>query len=169
MNTLSIASVPTIVVRTSLTAARLPLTLAEKVMRPAANDEWPPTVAFTAFEANVKQLAGIMHSRVVLLHVATGPAAQFHEEDAAGQEVKESRTYLKQVRAEFEAAGTPTELQLAYGEPAKEIIRWVDEKGCDLVAMGTHGHKLLADLFLGATASRVQHNISVPVLLLRAR
>ena len=28
---------------------------------------------------------------------------------------------------------------------------------------------LLADIFLGTTASRVQHNISVPVLLLRAR
>ena len=118
---------------------------------------------------HIKELAGHMHSRVVLLHVATGPAAQFHEEDAGGKEVKESRTYLKQIRAEFEAAGIPAEFQLAYGEPVKEIIKWVDEKGCDLVAMGTHGHKLLADLFLGATASRVQHNISVPVLLLRAR
>jgi nucleotide-binding universal stress UspA family protein len=35
------------------------------------------------------------------------------------------------------------------------------------VAMGTHGHKLVGDLFFGATASKVQHNISVPVLLLR--
>ena len=90
-------------------------------------------------------------------------------EDAAGKEIKESRTYLKQVRAEFEAAAIPVTAELAFGEPAKEIVKWVDEKGCDLVAMGTHGHKLLADLFLGATASRVQHNISVPVLLLRAR
>lgn len=118
---------------------------------------------------HVKQLAGIMHSRVVLLHVATGPAARFHEEDAGGEEVKEGRAYLKQIRAEFEAAGIACDVQLAFGEPAKEIVRWVDESGCDLVAMGTHGHKLLADLFLGATASRVQHNISVPVLLLRAR
>jgi nucleotide-binding universal stress UspA family protein len=35
--------------------------------------------------------------------------------------------------------------------------------------MGTHGHKLIGDLLLGATASRVQHNISVPVLLLRVK
>ena len=33
----------------------------------------------------------------------------------------------------------------------------------------THGHHLFADLFLGTTASRVQHSVSVPVLLLRAR
>ena len=38
---------------------------------------------------HVKQLAGIMHSRVILLHVAVGAAAQFHEEDAGGKEVKE--------------------------------------------------------------------------------
>lgn len=118
---------------------------------------------------HVKTLAGILRSRIVLLHVATGPAARFHEDDAGGKEVSEGKAYLKQVRAEFEAAGIACEVQLAFGEPAKEIVRWVDDSGCDLVAMGTHGHKLLADLFLGATASRVQHNISVPVLLLRAR
>ncbi len=118
---------------------------------------------------HIKELAAVMQSRVFLLHVATGPAAQFHEEDAGGEEVKEARTYLKQVRTEFETANIPVELEMAFGDPGKEIIKWVDQKGCDLVAMGTHGHKLLADLFFGATASRVQHNISVPVLLLRAR
>ena len=46
---------------------------------------------------------------------------------------------------------------------------WVKEKGCDLIAMSTHGHKFLADIFLGTTANRVQHAVSVPVLLLRAR
>lgn len=118
---------------------------------------------------HIKQLAGIMHSRVVLLHVASGPAAQFHGDDAAGNEVHEGRVYLEKVKAEFDAASIPATAELGFGEPVKEIVRWVEEKGCDLVAMATHGHKLLADLFLGATASRVQHNISVPVLLLRAR
>ena len=118
---------------------------------------------------HIKKLAGIMHSRVVLLHVATGPAAQFHGDDAAGKEVDQSRAYLDGVQKEFEAASIPTSAELGYGDPVKEIVKWVEEKGCDLVAMATHGHKLLADLFLGATASRVQHNISVPVLLLRAR
>ena len=58
---------------------------------------------------------------------------------------------------------------MAYGEPAKEIIKWVQQKGCDLVAMSTHGHRFLADLFLGTTATRVRHSVSVPVLLLRAK
>ena len=51
--------------------------------------------------------------------------------------------------------------------PAKQIVKWVQEHDCDLVAMSTHGHRLLGDLILGATAFEVQHSISVPVLLLR--
>lgn len=118
---------------------------------------------------HIKQLAGIMRSRVFLLHVATGAAAQFHGADAGGKEVEESRAYLEQVKAEFDAASIPAAAELGYGEPVREIVKWVKEKHCDLVAMGTHGHKLLADLVLGETASRVQHSVSVPVLLLRAR
>src|SRR4051812_10078526 len=82
---------------------------------------------------HIKELAGIMHSRVVLLHVATAPGAHFHEDDPAGKEVKETRPYLKQVRAKSKAEKTPAELEMAYGEPANEIIKYVDQKGCDLV------------------------------------
>ena len=118
---------------------------------------------------HIKELARIMHSRVILLRVATGAAAQFHGKNAAGEEIAEIQAYLDKVKAEFEAASIPVTAELGYGEPAREIIRWVNEKGYDLLAMGTHGHKLVADLVLGTTASRVQHNVSIPVLLLRAR
>ena len=70
---------------------------------------------------------------------------------------------------EFQSEQIPTDAELAYGDPATEIVKWVEKKGCDLVAMSTHGHRLLADIFLGTTASRVQHKISIPVLLLRAK
>ena len=106
---------------------------------------------------------------MVLLHVADGWAARTYGPDAVSPEITEDTAYLNKVRAEFESAGIRAEAELAYGEPATEIIRWVNRKGCDLVAMSTHGHRFLADLFLGTTASRVQHKISVPVLLLRAK
>jgi universal stress protein A len=122
-----------------------------------------------AIVEHIKPLANLMKSRVVLLHVASGVPAKYHGRDAAGAEVKEAQAYLDQVQAEFTAAGIPAEADLAYGEPATEIVNWVKQKGCDLVAMSTHGHQLLADLVLGTTAIRVQHSISVPVLLLRAK
>ena len=118
---------------------------------------------------HVKTLAALAHSRVVLLHVADGWAARHFGQDAVHAEITEDQAYLASIRGQFEAAGITVDTELAYGEPVKEIIRWVEEKGCDLVAMSTHGHRFLADLFFGTTASRVQHSISVPVLLLRAR
>ena len=108
-------------------------------------------------------------SRLVLLHVVDGWAARTYGPDAVSPEITEDTAYLQTVRAEFLASGIPAEAELAYGEPAEEIVKWIRQKGCDLVAMSTHGHRFLADIFLGTTASRVQHSISVPVLLLRAR
>ncbi len=118
---------------------------------------------------HVKQLAKLAHSRLVLLHVADGWAARTYGQDAVSPEIAEDNAYLEEVRAEFQSVGISAQAELAYGDPANEIIKWVKEKGCDLVAMSTHGHRFLADVFLGTTASRVQHNISAPVLLLRAK
>jgi nucleotide-binding universal stress UspA family protein len=118
---------------------------------------------------HIKQLAKFAQSRVILLHVADGWAARTFGPDAISPEITEDAGYLNRIRSEFQSAGIPAEAELAYGEPANEIVKWVGQKHCDLVAMSTHGHRLVADIFLGATASRVQHRISVPVLLLRAK
>jgi nucleotide-binding universal stress UspA family protein len=118
---------------------------------------------------HIKQLAKLAQSRLVLLHVADGWAARTYGRDAVSSEITEDTDYLEKVRAEFQSTGISAQAELAYGDPASEIIKWVKEKGCDLVAMSTHGHRFLADVFLGTTATRVQHNISAPVLLLRAK
>jgi nucleotide-binding universal stress UspA family protein len=118
---------------------------------------------------HVKTLAKLAGSQVVLLHVADGWAARTYGSDAVSQEILEDTAYLARIRGEFQQTSIQAEAELAYGDPAREIVKWVQQKGCDLVAMSTHGHRFLADVFLGTTASRVQHSISVPVLLLRAK
>ena len=117
---------------------------------------------------HIKELAKFMNSRVALLHVADGWAARTYGRDAVSPEITQDKAYLAKIREEFESAGIPTGAELAYGEPADEIINWVEKKGCDLVAMSTHGHHFVADLFLGSTSRRVRHSVDVPVLLLRA-
>ncbi len=127
------------------------------------------TATDRAIIEHVKQLASVMHSRLVLLHVADGWAARNFGPDAVSPEITDDKAYLNKVREELQAAGIVTQAELAYGKPADEIVKWVREKGCDLVAMSTHGHRFLGDLFRGTTANRVQHRVSVPVLLLRAK
>src|SRR5277367_400292 len=117
---------------------------------------------------HVKQLAKLAQSRLVLLHVADGWAARTYGQDAVSREISEDSAYLQKIQAEFQSAGISADAQLAYGDPAEQIIQWVEQKQCDLVAMSTHGHRFLADLFLGSTSREVRHTVDVPVLLLRA-
>jgi universal stress protein A len=118
---------------------------------------------------HIIKLARFCSSKITLLHVADGWAARTYGADAVSREVDEDRAYLAKVKSELQAAGIPTEAELAYGEPATEIIKWVRERGCNLVAMSTHGHRLLADLFLGTAADTVRHQVEVPVLLIKAK
>ena len=118
---------------------------------------------------HVRPLARSFNSKLVLLHVADGWTARTYGEQAVSKEVAEDQAYLEKVRGELLAEGIPTEAELAYGNPADEIVKWVQQKNCDLIAMSTHGHRFFGDLFFGATAHKVQHRVNVPVLLLRAK
>ena len=118
---------------------------------------------------HVKGLARLMGSRVILLHVADGWAARMYGPDAVSPEVEADTRYLAAIRKELLDSGIDAEAELAFGDPATEIVRWVEQRHCDLIAMSTHGHRFLADLILGTTARQVQHRVRVPVLLLRGR
>jgi universal stress protein A len=121
--------------------------------------------------AHVSELARLTGAQLLLVHVADGWAARnFNQlKLRESEEMKSDRTYLEQVRADLESHGFTVETRLAMGDPATELINVAREQGVDLIAMSTHGHRFLADLFLGATADRVRHLVKVPVLLLRAQ
>jgi nucleotide-binding universal stress UspA family protein len=117
--------------------------------------------------AHVRPLAKSFGSRVVLLHVADGWTAHTYGADAISPEIQADQAYLAKVRDELLADGIATDAEMAFGNPANEIIKWVREKHCDLIAMSTHGHRFLGDLLYGTTAHKVQHQVDVPVLLLK--
>lgn len=50
------------------------------------------------------------------------------------------------------------------GDPAEEILRYIDSEGIDLVIMSTHGRKGLDRILFGSVASHVVTNSSVPVM-----
>jgi len=117
---------------------------------------------------HIKQLAKLTQGRVVLLHVADGWAARTFGADAVSPEIVEDTAYLNRVLSEFQSAGIPVEAELAYGDPPKEILKWVGQKGCDLIAMASHGHRLFGDIFHGSTITQVRHKTSIPMLIARA-
>jgi len=121
--------------------------------------------------SHVRGLAGLTGARVLLLHVADGWAARAYDQLQLreSEEMREDREYLERLAADLRAAGFDTEWRLLRGDPAAEIVRAAQEEHVDLVAMATHGHRLLNDLLRGTTVNRVRHELEVPILLLKAK
>ena len=119
---------------------------------------------------HVSRLAKVTGAELLLVHVADGWAARNFDQLQLreSEEMKADRNYLEQLRAGLAERGLVVETRLAMGDPATELIRVSQEVGVDLIAMSTHGHRFVKDVLLGATADRVRHEVSVPVLLLRA-
>ena len=119
---------------------------------------------------HVKGLATRLSSELLLVHVADGWVARnFNQlKLAESEEMKTDRTYLEKVAAKLRAAGLEVSAHLALGDPPKEILNTAKREHCDLIAMTTHGHRLLGDLIFGSTIHEVRHRASVPVLLVRA-
>ena len=122
-----------------------------------------------AILAHVRGLARTCGSSLVLIHVADGWAARNAElfELRESQEMRDDRAYLERLAAELEAEGFDADAVLAGGDPAGEIAAAAQREDCDLIAMSTHGHRLLTDLVLGSVANEVRHQTLVPVLLVR--
>jgi nucleotide-binding universal stress UspA family protein len=120
---------------------------------------------------HVRDLAQVMHARVVLLHVADGWAARAYDELGLreSEEMRSDREYLERVAHELSENGVPAEWRLGRGDPAAVIIDMARREQVDLVAMATHGHRLINDLLRGTTVNRVRHELDIPILLLKAR
>ncbi len=126
--------------------------------------------ADTALLPRVKELARLTQAQILLVHVSTGWAARWQRNLnlSDSDEMKEDREYLDTREKEFLGEGFTVSAQHAAGEPSEEILRIGREEQCDLIAMTTHGHRLLSDLIHGTTITRVRHEAEIPIFLVRA-
>ena len=71
----------------------------------------------------------------------------------------------------FEASGTVPESRAVrtalVGHPAEVIAREAEDRGADLIVMGTHGRKGIDRILFGSVAEKVVKNASMPVLTVR--
>ncbi len=129
------------------------------------------TAADATILAHVRSLARLTKARFILLHVADGWVARNYDQLQLqeSEEMREDREYLAKIERELQAEGFETSSILAKGEPATEIIKVVKAQPIDLIAMTTHGHRFLSDLFHGSTVTKVRHQVEIPVLLLKVK
>ena len=119
---------------------------------------------------HVTELAERFHAELLLVHVADGWVARNFEQLklAESDEMKEDRRYLEKVAAPLRAHGLKVSTHLAMGDPPREILKTAEKEHCDLIAVTTHGHRLIGDLIFGSTIHEVRHKTNVPILLVRA-
>ena len=119
---------------------------------------------------HVSQLARQVGAELLLLHVADGWAARNFDQLklAESDEMKADGDYLQRTAAQLRASGLSVEILLALGNPPTEIVKVAAGSGCDLIALASHGHKLIGDIVHGSTIDKVRHNTTVPLLVVNA-
>lgn len=118
-------------------------------------------------------LARTQGSKVVLLSVVDDsfpnpdimsfqlPWADYHRHlrEEAGRR-------LEQLKVEG-GGGDEVEVCVVRGQPARTIVHFADEEGCDLIVMATHGTAGLHPALVGSVTRKVIHQSSCPVLVVR--
>lgn len=74
---------------------------------------------------------------------------------------------LDQAEQALAGAGVPYSRESAEGEPAALIAQRAQERGCDLIVMGTRGLGRIGTLLMGSVATKVVHLAAVPVTLVK--
>jgi nucleotide-binding universal stress UspA family protein len=113
------------------------------------------------FEARVE----VLHVIPFVIPAGTGDMPYFPAPAAATPKVRESELReLQQFVSAAVRAGAAVETELREGSPAREIVRWAEERSADLLVMGTHGRSGLERLLLGSVAEEVLRHAPCPVL-----
>jgi manganese transport protein len=117
---------------------------------------------------HVCQLARMTGAEMLLVHVADGWVARNFDRLrlAESEEMRLDREYLDATAATVRReTGLTVGVRLALGDPPREILRLCDEERCDLIAMTTHGHRLIGDILFGSTIDYVRHRSKAPLLI----
>ncbi len=119
---------------------------------------------------HVTELATRLGSQLLLVHVADGWAARNFSQLklAESDEMKADRAYLDKTVAGLRLQGLSVSAHLALGDPATEILKTAAAEHCDLIAMTSHGHRLIGDIIYGSTINEVRHRTSIPLLVVKA-
>jgi nucleotide-binding universal stress UspA family protein len=81
---------------------------------------------------------------------------------------EQAARFLTDAELKARGLGVPCEaLQVQHEHPYRAIIETAAEKGCDLIAMASHGRRGIAALVLGSETLKVLTHSTIPVLVYR--
>ena len=115
--------------------------------------------------------------RVCLIHAVPHAIRTPWVVDASGvdigdlqcQWVAEAETQLVELAATLRLDPRRVSLDVVVGPAASEILRHADERGADLLVLGSHGHGVIRRFLLGSVAERVLREAGCPVMIVPDR
>ena len=100
------------------------------------------------------------------------PGFQHQAREAYAQELEEASELAERVAQEatarLRAKGRLAEALTRRGDPAAEIIALADQRGADLVVLGSRGRSAIAEIVLGSVARNVLAGSEASVLVVRS-
>jgi manganese transport protein len=126
------------------------------------------TAADQALLTHVGALAQMLKSELLLVHVADGWVARNFDQLnlAESEEMREDWKRLEETAARLRSeTGLVIDTRLALGSPPTQILHVADVEQVDLIAMASHGHRLVGDIIHGSTIESVRHRAHVPIVV----
>ncbi len=117
---------------------------------------------------HVTALASLMKSELVLVHVADGWVARNFDQLnlAESEEMQADWKYLEDTAEKLRAeSGLTVSTRLALGNPPVQILKTAELEAVDLIALASHGHRLVGDIIHGSTIDAVRHKARVPIVV----
>jgi nucleotide-binding universal stress UspA family protein len=130
-------------------------------------------VSIRAVDAGI-ELAKALGARVYALHVILPFQSLTYitqiipdsESSYTEESVRWAERYLGEVRDKASQAGVACDSDYVFDKhPCEAILRVAQEKGCDLIVMGSHGWRGLTKLLLGSETQKLLVRSQLPVLV----
>ncbi len=117
---------------------------------------------------HIARLATLMQSELLLVHVADGWAARNFEQLnlADSEEMRQDWSYLEAAAARLRTdTALSVTVRLVLGEPPAQLLKVAEEERVDLIALASHGHRLIGDIIHGSTIDTLRHKATVPLFI----
>ena len=118
-----------------------------------------------------RDLANAIGATVVVFHVFRPPAVVSDGDRllsaGARGETKDVWEELRKIQAKDSAVRVEHDAIIADRPDAEHIIRILENRGCDLIVMGTHGRSGLRHLLFGSVTEEVVRKAHCPVMVVK--
>lgn len=86
------------------------------------------------------------------------------------EDIQAARAYVENLSSEFRNKGIPSEvIVLETAHVGKAIVNYAEKNGIGLIALATHSHSNLVQMFIGSIAEYILRNSGLPLLVIRPK